>query len=390
MPHTPIDTMLNPIQLSSESNDILHKVPLLQLVQHLNALILVFEIDHQQIVAVNNLVWKQISNVSSIALNDFVNYVYPDDRADVLDYLVNYQEDKSHKKLYFRLLHNNGEYTSYKCVGNYNQEMHALLLTAVESDYFQLRHYRQMLESKVEALKESNRYLDEFAYIASHDLQEPLRKLSTYAGRLIDKLPSEGDFVPYTSRIQESTARMRTLIDDLLSFSRFAKQELKIEKVDLNEALNKAIEANELRINETKATIEKDQLPTVEGMFTQLQQLFFNLINNALKFIKSDANPVISIKHNLLTEEVREKLHLVKGVYHQITIDDNGIGFKQEFAEKIFKLFQRLNSKHEFGGTGIGLAICKRIVENHNGYINAVGKENRGARFIIVLPEKQP
>lgn len=265
------------------------------------------------------------------------------------------------------------------------------LFTAFQTNTNEVENYKKLLEQKTAELRICNKEMDDFAYIASHDLQEPLRKLTTYIERLIDKLPKEEieKTNVYTERIYKSSERMRKMIDDLLQFSRFGRQNLQFKEVNLNEIVQEAIIENELLIEEKNAQIIiQDKLPIIDGSFSQLQQLFYNLLNNSLKFIAKNTRPVISIQFK---EEVEQPLNNEMPLaeqYCHITITDNGIGFRQEFSEKIFHLFYRLNAKFEYSGTGIGLAICKKIVQNHKGLLFASSQEGKGAEFNIVLPLK--
>jgi signal transduction histidine kinase len=247
---------------------------------------------------------------------------------------------------------------------------------------------RNHAENEAEQLKKE---MEEFSYIASHDLQEPLRKVSTYVERMMDKLPEEEkqNLSVYTDRIGVSLANMRNLIDDLLQFSRSAKQPQHIEKINLNELLNRSLVDNELKIEESKAKIYLQPLPDAEGDASQLLQVFNNLLTNALKFTRPNEAPVVYIYAEPLNESDKLKLHSAHSNYIKIMIRDEGIGFDQSFDNKIFQMFHRLNPKHAYTGSGIGLAICKKIVSNHNGFITAESDGKNGSIFSVILPEKQ-
>ncbi|MBL7814037.1 MAG: hypothetical protein JNL70_03450 [Saprospiraceae bacterium] len=237
--------------------------------------------------------------------------------------------------------------------------------------------HTKQLEKKVEKLRSSNKDLEHFAYVASHDLREPLRKIVAFSERLNKKYASvlEGDGLIYLSRMIDATQRMQMFIDDLLMFSRFSRDVSEKIPIDLNEILRGVLSDFDLKIETTKAEIQFDNLPVINGVKSQMVQLFQNLISNALKFKKNDVLPRISIQCHELKKE------------YKLTIKDNGIGFEEADNERIFVIFQRLNGRSEYEGTGIGLAICKKIVENHGGSISAEGTPDKGAKFTILLPK---
>ncbi len=237
-------------------------------------------------------------------------------------------------------------------------------------------------------LEIQNIELEQFAYVASHDLQEPLRKIQTFADLIRKDYKNEELVKTYFSKLETSAKRMSELIKSLLSFSHLTSGSDRPEmlKVDLNKILDLVTQDFELLINEKNAIIESEILPVVEGYETQLVQLFSNIISNSIKF--SDKQPVIKISvEKSQKEEFPNVLNEVsEKEYWQITFTDNGIGFDQKFSNIIFSLFQRLHDKNSYEGTGIGLALCRRIVENHNGTIDAHSELGNGATFIISLP----
>ena len=242
-------------------------------------------------------------------------------------------------------------------------------------------------------LRHSNENLEQFAYIASHDLQEPLRKIRTFSTLLQDKYNQ--DFSPpareLVAKIITSSDRMSTLIQGVLNFSKILHGDAAFEQVDLNDILSEIIGDFELMIAEKKALIYRARLPVIEAISLQLNQLFFNLIANSLKFSRADVSPVITITSGLLTpaQVAAHKELSARLSYCEISFKDNGIGFKQEYAEQIFMIFHRLHGREQYSGTGIGLALCRKIVLNHNGAIAVVAHENDGALFRIILPLKQ-
>ncbi|SDM92505.1 sensor histidine kinase [Siphonobacter aquaeclarae] len=247
------------------------------------------------------------------------------------------------------------------------------------------------LEKKVEELNRSNAELEQFAYVASHDLQEPLRKIRAFADRLLmkqrDGLTEEGKIM--LDKISGSAERMQGLINDLLTFSRMVNNPDATEPTDFNRIFQEVESDLSMSIAEHQAEIHCDPLPELMAHPNQIRQLFINLLSNALKFSKSTGKVVIEIRHEEvsgqdipgLDSEIRKEQR-----YHRFQVIDNGIGFEPEYAEKIFVIFQRLHGKSSYSGTGIGLAICRRVVTNHGGYIFAEGKPGEGAIFTFYLP----
>lgn len=245
------------------------------------------------------------------------------------------------------------------------------------------KHLEGLVSKRTEELQRSNKDLQQFAHVASHDLKEPLRKIKTFAGRLADDTEtsfSEKGFA-YLQKIDKASERMFMMIDGVLNYSAFNVAEQKAEPVNLNE-LMRNIEADlELVIQKKSATIIYNDLPIIQGASVLLHQLFYNLINNSLKFSKEEGAPFIQITSSLIINNEKQ--------YAEINVKDNGIGFAQQFSEKIFDTFTRLNSKDLYEGTGLGLSLCKRIAERHGGNITANGEAGKGAEFIIQLPIRQ-
>lgn len=247
----------------------------------------------------------------------------------------------------------------------------------------------QLIKLRNKELEQNNKELTEFNHVASHDLQEPLRKIQTFISRIEQKekenLSETGK--SYFEKIQEASNRMRILIDDLLQYSRTNRSEKTFENIDLNHVTSNAISELSENIAEKKAVINFDKLHHVQGIEFQLEQLFINIISNSLKYSKNEETAIVNITSKKVKAYKTPKLKdNSKKEYLKISFEDNGLGFEQEYAEKIFLLFNRLHSKKEYPGTGVGLAICKKIVENHKGYIFAKGKPNEGAVFEIYLP----
>ena len=225
-------------------------------------------------------------------------------------------------------------------------------------------------------LEASNRELQDFAHVASHDLQEPLRKIEAFSDRLMrkfgDDLPEQGQM--YVDRMQDAAGRMRTLINDLLDYSRVTSKGKQFEPTDLNEVLRGVLSDLAVRIDETAAHIDVGDLPVIHSDETQMRQLFQNLLSNGLKFLRPDVPPILSV-----TAEV-------EGDHVTFRVADNGIGFDNRFKDQIFTIFQRLHGRLEYEGTGVGLATTRKIVERHHGSIDADGRPGEGATFIIRLP----
>jgi signal transduction histidine kinase len=269
----------------------------------------------------------------------------------------------------------------------------AIKLLCINRDVTPLRNFEKEQERNIRDLNRSNRELEEFAYIASHDLQEPLRKISMFTERLRAKYENsfdeEGEL--FIERILASASNMRTLIDNLLDFSRANRRWGTFDQVHIKTVFDAVISELELTIEEAKATIHiSGTLPVVEAVSLEMKQLFGNILSNAIKFRNSATAPEIRIQSSRLTKSEKTALGLsANGTFHKIEIQDNGIGFDPEYSEKIFQIFQRLNAKAQYPGSGIGLAICKKIVEKHNGLILAKSLPDHGATFTVILPEKQ-
>ncbi|GAB3162812.1 ATP-binding protein [Telluribacter humicola] len=260
------------------------------------------------------------------------------------------------------------------------------LETEVQQRTEQLAAAIDNLKTTNQELQRSNAQLEEFAFAASHDLKEPIRKISIFTGRLknqlADKLgPEERDIF---RRVENASLRMNDLINDLLHYSHVSHQPQQSENVDLDEVLKRVIEVMELSIEEKKAQVTVNELPVLVGSKRQLQQLFQNLISNSLKYSRPGVAPSIDIKSTIVSGG-EEGLPAEKA-YHLITVTDNGIGFDNMYAERIFQIFKRLQARDEYEGTGVGLSIARKVVENHNGKIVALGMPGEGATFKIYLP----
>ncbi|GAA4399230.1 hypothetical protein GCM10023187_10750 [Nibrella viscosa] len=257
-------------------------------------------------------------------------------------------------------------------------------------DITEARQTRQKLEFMVQQLRRSNDYLQQFAYVASHDLQEPLRKIHAFGDVLQKQFGSVlgeagNDLI---GRMQKASGRMQTLVKDLLAYSRLNTQPKSAAAVDLNLLFAEILNDLELIIQEKQARIQVAPLPLVGGSLTQLTQLFVNLLSNALKFHKPDQPPQVIISGTVVSGRDLPDLKALNAhqQYVCVEVSDDGIGFDQRHSERIFQMFQRLHGVTKYTGTGVGLALCKRIVENHGGWITVRSQPDQGTTFTVYLP----
>lgn len=250
----------------------------------------------------------------------------------------------------------------------------------------------QLLDN-IQQLKKTNEELDHFAFIASHDLQEPLRKIRTFIDILNNTLNKDvaSDSSEYLGKIERSADRMHMLINDILTFSRFTNNQERIVQTNLNTILQECLSDLEIIIEEKKAVVKLVELPTLNVVPSMMIQLFLNLLSNALKFSRPSVKPIVEV----LCSKIRGSsipnisLGLEENEYYAISVSDNGIGFDEEYADKIFVIFKRLHNNQDFEGTGIGLAICKKIVDKHNGFIYASSKVGEQSIFTVALPVEE-
>jgi PAS domain S-box-containing protein len=254
----------------------------------------------------------------------------------------------------------------------------------VFKDITERKQVQDSLARKAAELARSNAELEQFAFVASHDLQEPLRKIQAFGDRLKVRCePINGpDIKDYLDRMQSAAARMRTLINDLLTFSRVIRSSEPFVPVDLAVVTREVLGDLEVRIEKSGAKLEIGNLPTIDADPLQMRQLMLNLLSNALKFQPSGATPLIQISASTSTPLSREP-------QCELRVQDNGIGFDEKYMDKIFAVFQRLHGRTEYEGTGVGLAVCRRIVDRHHGTITARSEQGKGATFIVTLPLKQ-
>ncbi len=324
------------------------------------------------------------------SLEDFLKYIHPEDLQYVQDVSSNMVNQDKLIPFTYRIIRADGQLRylrgNGKTVTNKSGEK---ILIGTTSDVTDEVVANKSIEERNIELEANNKELQAFNYVASHDLQEPLRKIQTFISRLIDKdlnsVSESGQ--QYLLKIQDSSERMRLLIDDLLQFSRTNKSEKVFEPTCLNELLENAKHELTQIIEDKNAIITSESLPHLNVIPFQIQQLFTNLINNSLKYSKENIAPIIDIKVSEVkaSDEIEIPVN-DQSKYYKIIFSDNGIGFDSQYSKKIFLLFNRLHNKDEYSGTGIGLAICKKIMDNHKGFIFAEGEQNVGAKFTIYLP----
>ena len=321
-------------------------------------------------------------------------FTHPDDKARIKEAIKNAINNRTDVDIEYRIITTRKNVRVIHSLARIIRDSNDKPTKFVGSirDVTDQRSIEDDLKNKVEELNHSNKELEEFAFVASHDMQEPLRKITTFSDRLSEKYKDvlAGDGLMYLSRMVAAAENMRMLINNLLEFSKISKTKQAFEPVNLNLILKQVTTDLELVIEETGTEVNSHSLPRVYAIPSQMKQLFANIISNAIKFRKQDVKPVITIENNLLTEDDRQKFELpVRARYYRISISDNGIGFEEEYSARIFQVFQRLHGKSEYPGSGIGLAICKKIMEYHRGLIFAENVPDVGARFVFILPEYQ-
>jgi len=248
---------------------------------------------------------------------------------------------------------------------------------------------KKLLEN-INQLESTNKELDRFAYMASHDLQEPLRKIRIFSERISDTYGAElgADGKMYIEKMQSACIRMQNLIDDILAFSKIAVEKGSLVTVNMNTLIDEVLQDMEQQIREKGASVSVQKLPDLQVNPELMKSMFENLVNNSLKYSRKDVPPEIVISSRM-DDHSGDDNGIVKK-YHRICIKDNGIGFEQQYADQVFTMFKRLHAGPEYKGTGIGLAICKKIAEEHHGFISAKSSVNEGTTFTISLPVAEP
>jgi signal transduction histidine kinase/CHASE3 domain sensor protein len=321
----------------------------------------------------------------------FLDFVHPDDKEAVAESIENIIQKKQLPFIYYKVLRPDNEIRYFKSTGKLLTDAQGNnILLGINFDITDEHLLNIELKERNAELEASNKELASFNHVASHDLQEPLRKIQTFISRVsdADKAVLSESAKDYIYKIEVSAKRMRVLIDDLLLFSRTNTTKKEFIKSNLGELLENAKSELTEVIEEKKAIITVSKLPKLSVIPYQIEQLFINLIGNSLKYSQPDRIPEINIESEKVnSDQFPELLDHNTKKFHKITFQDNGMGFDPQFKETIFVLFQRLHSRKDYPGTGIGLAICKKIVENHKGYIIADSKPDEGSVFTVFLPE---
>lgn len=303
----------------------------------------------------------------------------------------NFQQADSMIQYECRLKNNEGEWRWLlvrEIVFKTDKNGNVLQILGAALDINRRKEMERTILQNAMLLEQSNASLEEFAYVASHDLKEPLRKISTFGDRLVasqqNNLSNEGKM--YLNKIVDASQRMQMMISDLLSISMISNN-ASFEKYSLQTILDEVLQTLEFKIEQQNAIVKSDALPQANIIPSQFRQLFQNLLSNSLKFVKPRVQPIITITYSLVSSENSSHFQSAHDAqYHKLEFSDNGIGFENEFAGKIFAIFQRLHGRSEYEGSGIGLAICKKIAEHHGGVIYANGVPGVGATFTIMLP----
>lgn len=328
-------------------------------------------------------------NSFEVTFNSYKEFVHPEDAAIFQSLSTNVVEKGASTVFTYRVFTKAKGVKHLDLKGKYVEIDNRPVSVGIVQDITNRVEKDKALIDSYEKLKISNEELESFNRVASHDLQEPLRKIQMFISRIED----EGEksmpvgIQNYFGKIKSGTFRMRELIQNLLSYSRIDKINSKFEIISLDETILKIEDELSQLIKETNISISYDNLPVIQGIPFKIEQLCTNLISNSIKYRNSNVASKISIvSKKVRNSEIEENFSKNSEYYYKISFIDNGIGFEPEFASNIFEVFQRLHSKTEYSGTGIGLSICKKIVEKHNGYIYAIGKKNEGSTFVIYLP----
>lgn len=320
-----------------------------------------------------------------------LKFVHPEDKETFAKYMDAIVEKKYLPFVYYKIVRPDYEVRYFKTTGKIvTDQQGSKILLGINFDITDEHLLNIELQERNKELEKSNKELASFNHVASHDLQEPLRKIQTFISRVsdADKAVMSDSAKNYITKIESSAKRMRVLIDDLLLFSRTNTTKKEFIKMNLNELLDNAESELAEIIEEKRAVIKTNKLPKLAVIPYQIEQLFINLIGNSLKYSQPEIDPEISItSEKVNSSDYPEILEQSIKKFHKITFTDNGMGFDPQFKQTIFILFQRLHSKTDYPGTGIGLAICKKIVENHKGHIIADSTLGKGSVFTVFLPD---
>ena len=327
----------------------------------------------------------------NVGPDHFTSYIHPDDLDEIMTKHEESMKNFTPTSFIYRIIRPNGEMRYINSTGDFTKNAKGeLVKIGVSIDITEEYASKMALEDKNKSLIAINAELESFNQIVSHDLQEPLRKIQMFISRIQDTewetISEKGK--DYFEKIRISANRMQNLMMDLVNYSRTIKDNKIFVKTSLNEVLADVIQELSVNIEEKHAKVKVESLPKIDIIQFQIHQLFVNLISNSLKYSKENVTPKIKISAaKIEANEKYNNIIITDKKYYKIIVSDNGIGFKQEFSEKIFQLFKRLKTEMDYTGTGLGLAICKKIVENHNGFIKADGIADKGAVFTIYLPK---
>ena len=322
-------------------------------------------------------------------LEVFYKFIHPDDLSEVKAYHNEIFAKKTKLESTYRIITKDKKIKTVNSVGEFYKRDGHWFLVGVLTDLTKQMNEEQRLRYKNMELKRTNDHLESFNRIASHDLQEPLRKIQMFISRITEQ---EGDVFSKDgfealSKVNTSAKRMRDLISNLLTYSKIEKIENKPSKVDLNVVLENVKEDLAERISENEVQIISNDLSFVSGIQFQLEQVFSNLIENSIKYRKPNVSPIITIECQVLSHtDIDSSLNPDYSKYLEITFEDNGIGFDSKYEDKIFEIFKRLHTRSDYPGSGLGLSICQKIVTSHHGRINGKGVLGEGAIFTIYLP----
>jgi signal transduction histidine kinase len=338
------------------------------------------------------ILWERERSGNSITWSDFLHNVYSEDRELVEQFVRDVQVRKQQTQINYRMeMHGRMKYLFMSVRPRANPQHKSTDILGIVMDITEQKVSEAQLKQFTSELQRSNQDLEQFAFVASHDLQEPLRKIRAFGDRLMSKYKNalEENGADYVTRMQSAAERMQRLIEELLSFSRVSRPAVLFEGLQVEELIQEIIDDLDAQVKRENAVIRFGKIPTIRGERSQVKRLFQNLISNAIKFHKPGQKAVVNISgQRVRNYEILQQLgvQLQHQEYVKIEVKDEGIGFDEKYTDKIFNIFQRLHGRMEYEGTGIGLAICRKIVTNHGGFITARSTENVGSTFIVILP----